>query len=150
MCCALSALAQLGTPPNDEIWYTTTDGKMCRISSPNDFGTTIKNHKYENGLGVIAFNEAVTSIGDHAFWSSTSLQSISIPSGVTSIGPYAFNYCTSLQSISIPSDSKLTSIGEYAFYRCSFQSISIPSGVTSIGANSFYFCSSLQSISIIS
>ncbi|MCQ2075623.1 MAG: leucine-rich repeat domain-containing protein [Bacteroidaceae bacterium] len=147
MCCTVSALAQLGTPPDNEIWYTTTDEKMCRPANTDDFGTTIKSHKYENGLGVIAFDEAVTRIGDHAFWSNTSLQSISIPSGVTSIRADAFNNCTSLQSISFPSDSKLTSIGANAFIYCtSLQSISIPSGVTSIGEYTFVNCASLQSI----
>ena len=147
LCCTVSALAQLGTPPNDEIWYTTTDGNKCNPYKSGVFGATIISNKYENGHGTIKFDGNVTSIGEFAFVDCTSLQSISIPSGVTSIGEYAFSYCGSLQSISIPSDSKLTSIGEDAFYQCeSLQSINIPSGVTSIGRRAFLYCKSLQSI----
>ena len=148
MCCTVSALAQLGTLPNDEIWYTTTDGNKCDPYKSDVFGATIISNEYANGHGTIKFDGNVTSIGASAFWFCKSLQSISIPSGVTSIGAYAFNNCTSLQSISIPSDSKLTSIGESAFIYCeSLQSINIPSGVTSIGRYVFaYGCNKLQSI----
>ena len=149
MCCTVSALAQLGTLPNDEIWYTTTDGNKCDPYKSDVFGATIISNEYANGHGTIKFDGNVTSIGASAFWFCDLLQSISIPSGVTSIGANSFYFCSSLQSISIPSDSKLTSIGANAFYMCDLlQSISIPSGVTSIGASAFYFCQSLQSISI--
>ena len=43
----------------------------------------------------------------------------------------------------------VTSIGEYAFYKCSsLTSVVIPSTVTSIGIYAFYNCSSLTSIEI--
>ncbi len=36
----------------------------------------------------------VTSIGDEAFYSSTSLTSITIPDSITGIGNYALDHCT--------------------------------------------------------
>ena len=87
----------------------------------------------------------VTSIGDYAFGSCTSLTSITIPSSVTSIGDYTFYYCSSLTSIAIP--ESVTSIGSSAFSGCSsLTSITIGEGVTSIGRYAFSYCSSLTEI----
>ena len=91
----------------------------------------------------------VTSIGDYAFRSCSSLTSITIPSSVTSIGDYAFDRCTSLTSVDFGENSLLTSIGDYAFYYCSsLTSITIPEGVTRIRDRTFYRCSNLTSITI--
>ena len=60
--------------------------------------------------------DSVASIGDHAFESCRSLQSVTIPDSVTSIGDSAFDDCTSLQSITIP--DSVTSIGVGAFEDC--------------------------------
>ena len=91
--------------------------------------------------------DSVTSIGDRAFSSCTSLQSIVIPNSVTSIGDSAFRGCESLQSIVIP--ESVTNIGNSAFRGCtSLQSIVIPKSVTSIGDSAFLYCTSLQSIVI--
>ena len=90
---------------------------------------------------------SVTSIGDGAFSSCQSLQSVTIPNSVTNIGDRAFSGCESLQSITIP--NSVTIIGDYAFFGCySLQSITIPNSVTSIGDHAFEHCESLQSITI--
>ena len=76
------------------------------------------------------------------------ITSITIPNSVTSIGNYAFYKCTSLTSITIP--NSVTSIGNCAFYGCSrLTSITIPNSVTSIGSNAFAGCSSLTSITCL-
>ena len=90
---------------------------------------------------------SVTSIGNHAFYLSTTLLSITIPSSVTSIGEYAFYDCYYLKTAVI--SSGVTSIGNYAFYFCSrLESVAIPSSVTSIGNHAFDNCSKLASINI--
>ncbi len=68
----------------------------------------------------------VTSIGNWAFSSCSSLTSVTIPDSVTSIGSWAFSYCSSLTSITIP--DSVTSIGNYAFEYCSkFTKINVSS-----------------------
>ncbi len=90
---------------------------------------------------------SVTSIGEHAFRSCPSLESITIPNSVTSIGEHAFHSCPSLDSITIP--NSVTSIGDYAFYSCdSLTSVTIPNSVTNIGSYAFQHCSSLASVTI--
>ena len=82
--------------------------------------------------------------------------SIKIPSNVesngqtytvTSIGNYAFYRCSSLTSVDIPDG--VTSIGNGAFEIChSLTSIDIPDSVTSIGNYAFSMCSGLTSVDI--
>ena len=70
-----------------------------------------------------------------------------IPSRVTSIGNYAFYGCKGLTSITIP--NSVTSIGSAAFYGCKgLTSITIPDSVTSIGSSAFSGCEGLTSITI--
>ncbi len=89
----------------------------------------------------------VTSIGQYAFSSCTSLTSVTIPKSVTSMGDWAFYYCTSLTSVTIP--SSVTSIGEGAFYDCaSLTKITIPKSVTRIGNEAFSGCTSLTAITV--
>ena len=65
---------------------------------------------------------------------------------VTSIGEWAFFRCSST-SITIP--NSVTSIKEYAFHSCSsLTSIVIPSSITEISEYTFFGCSSLTSITI--
>ena len=70
-----------------------------------------------------------------------------IEDGVTSIGNCAFYYCSFITSITIPNN--ITSIGVKAFEKCSsLTSINIPNGVTIIGSEAFYNCTGLTSLTI--
>ena len=131
---------------SQEIWYTSTDGKIVTPDDSDSFGAGINYNMYEDGQGIITFDRAVTSIGYKAFRACSTLRSIEIPNSVTSIGNRAF-CLSSLQSVTIP--NSVTSIAEYAFSECNLlQSINIPSGVTSIGQYAFFYCNLLQSINI--
>ncbi len=142
----------INAPANNEIWYTSTDGEIVDPSNPCNFvatvfKATIVSNTYENGKGVIKFDQAITNIGLQAFSGCSRLTSITIPNGVTSIEDYAFNDCSSLTSVTIPNG--VTSIGEAAFNDCSsLTSVTIPNGVTSIGEAAFDGCSRLTSVTI--
>ena len=130
------------TIPNNEIWYTSSDGNIVTPYATDVFGANIVSDTYNNGRGVIIFDAPVTSIGADAFACCTSLTSVTIPDSVTEIGYEAFADCSSLTSITIP--DSVTSIGAWAFLRCSsLTSVTIPNSVTSIEEAAFVGCRSL-------
>jgi hypothetical protein len=116
---------------NKQIIIAINDGAFLG----NEIITSIK---FEN-------DSSVTTIGDRAFLSCTSLKSITIPSKVETIGSDAFNRCEALDSITIP--SKVKTIGNNAFNNCILlKSIAIPESVNTIGDDAFNYCTSLTSI----
>ena len=142
--CLMATIATVSaqTPPYNEIWYTTTNGKKLDVYFSN-----MVSNSYNNGRGVLKFQNCVTSIEDEAFAYCSSLKSITIPNSVTWIGDYAFAGCSSITSITIP--NSVTSIGDRAFRNCSsLKNITISESVTSIGYQAFEGCSSLTSITI--
>ncbi|MBE6197525.1 MAG: hypothetical protein E7141_02475 [Rikenellaceae bacterium] len=134
---------------NCKIYYTTPDGKKLfpNTTEPAVFGAILVSNVYEDGQGILTFDDTITSIGNHAFEGCTSLANITVPDSVTSIGEYAFKNCTSLTRVTI--GNSVTSIGEFAFSDCtSLTSITIPDSVTSIGEYAFKNCTSLTSVTI--
>ena len=104
-----------------------------------------------DGLWQDGTTYTVTAIADRGLNSGvfydSGITSVTFPLSLTSIGDYAFERCSGLTSISLP--SSLISIGDYAFERCSgLTSISLPSSLTSIGDYAFDRCSGLTSISL--
>ena len=93
-----------------------------------------------------AFSNPMCNV-TNLYFNGELVTSITIPDGVTSIGNYAFFKCTSLTSITIP--NSVTWIGTYAFCLCdSLTSITIPDSVIGISDYAFYKCTSLISITI--
>ena len=127
--------------PNNEIWYTSSDGNVVNLVDAGGFIVNVVSNTYENGKGVITFDGEVTRIGDAAFPDCSSLTTITIPNSVTHIGTIAFSN-SGLTSIAIP--NSVTSVDNEAFYKCSgLTSINIPDSVTVLGYNIFVGCSSL-------
>ena len=101
-----------------------------------------------NHDGELSYSEAaaVTDIGT-VFQNSeiTSFNELQYFTRLTSIGDYAFFSCSGLTSIEIP--NSVTSIGLESFAGCSgLTSIEIPNSVTSIGDRAFLNCSGLKSV----
>jgi hypothetical protein len=134
--------------PNNEVWYTTTDGEIVNLSSvENNYGNRVSDNVYKDGKGIISFSGGdLKSIGNTAFMSCTNLKSVVIPDCVTHIEPAAFQNCTSLTSINIP-DNVIRI--DAAFLGCSaLTSISIPKNVTQIAQYAFSDCTSLTRVEV--
>ncbi|MBQ9067896.1 MAG: leucine-rich repeat protein, partial [Eggerthellaceae bacterium] len=122
-------------------------------SSKNQTTSSI-NFNYLTGVSKIVFRtnssgkNACQYIGDHVF-RSCSVQSVVNfnKTQISSIGEYAFEKCTALGSISFP--STLRSINTSAFRNCSsLRSVTIPGTVSQIGASAFSGCSGMETLVI--
>ena len=156
-----------GTPPNNEIWYTSTDGN---IVTPNIPIECISN-TYENGFGRIVCANEIGYIKSYAFRGCTTLKSIVLPDSVHPVPQYIgfFRDCSSLEKAVLPSSwgscihnymfsgcgklkeviipESVSRIGSYAFENCSsLETVQVPSGLTDVGTKAFYGCSSVKSV----
>ena len=129
--------------PDNEIWYTSTDGKVVEPYSTTAFGVNIVSNTYTNGKGVISFDGKVTNIGDGAFMCNETISGITIPDSVTKIDNNAFRWCTNLNKVDM--GNNVTHIGNVAFDGCtSLTSVTIPDSVTFIGPSAFLACYNLS------
>ena len=130
---------------NNEIFYTSTDGKIVTPNKSDRFGANITSNTYDDGQGVITFDGEVTKFGDYVFFECDNLETIVIPNSVTSIGQNAFEFCHSLAQVTIPNG--VTTLMNGAFYGCtSLESITIPESVTVIEEWTFADCTMLTSV----
>lgn len=97
-----------------------------------------------NKLETIEFPESLESIGEGCFADCHSLKSVKIPPLLTEIAPRVFDSCFELTNVDF--NSKVSSIGDMAFYYSGLTEINIPSCVKNIGKNAFSGCQKLTSL----
>lgn len=130
--------------PNNQIWYTTTDGNALGKSGGN-----ITSDTYANGKGVIEFNEDLTKITTEMFKNIMTLTSIILPNSITAIQDEAFSGCDKLTTITL--SNQLETISKRAFYGCSsLESITLPESLKNIGEYAFGDCLKLSTIKVLS
>lgn len=130
------------------------EGVTCNVTSIDYY--TFKLCKVTS----VTIPNSVTSIGEEAFKSCSSLKTVTIGNGVTSIGKDAFWACSGLESVYISDlaawckiNFKDTSNPLYCAHRLflngeQVKDLVIPDGVESIGSEVFYRYSGLTSITI--
>lgn len=132
--------------PNNQIWYTSTDGNIVTPYDAEAFGAVILSNTYENGRGVITFDRDLTKLGNYLFY-TCDITSITLPNSITKIGDSAFCACDKLTSINFPNN--LTEIGEYAFSACTnLNNITLPDNLTEIRECTFRYCTKLDNITL--
>lgn len=100
-------------------------------------GKVIKgpSNKFTN-LKTLIISEGVEEISSGAF-DSTLLVELNLPSTLTTIGYSAFANIVQLQTVNIAPNSKLTSIGKWAFNSSGLCNITLPNSLSTIGENAF-------------
>lgn len=101
--------------PANEIWYTSTDGEVIQPSYPESLDATITSNTYEDGKGIIQFDQDLKSIGNFAFTGCTRLASIQLPGALESIGRGAIS-AAAITTVHIP--QSVTSLGNECFSNC--------------------------------
>ena len=142
------------TEIGDEAFYKHFQLKSVEMP---DSVTKIGNKAFYHcsGLSEFPIGEGITEIGSYAYYCVNRPLTLHIPDSVVSIGdnafmmqPYDF-YPSELTTITFGENSKLETIGRYAFFGFTkLTSIDIPSGLTSIGENAFTWGNSLTDIYI--
>lgn len=132
---------------SNEILYISTDGYTIHPKVTAGFGATIVGNTYQDNVGCITFDGAVTALPASAFEGCHTLQNIKLPEGVTTLGDKAFMNCSKLTEITLPNN--LTKIGNSAFTGCMMlEHIALGNNLTSIGDYAFAACNSLKSVDL--
>ena len=140
------------TIPTNQIQYTSSDGNVITpnigyMTEFDAFGANIVSNTYENGVGTITFDGAVSRIGYQSFSNSETLTSITLPDSISTIDFEAFRNCDRLKFVTIP--NSVYGIWDYAFGECdSLVAVNIPASVEYIGSNAFNGCYQLASVEI--
>ena len=97
-----NAAAQSGSVcPNNEIWYTTTDGNVLVLNNNAEFNVSVVSNTYINGKGVIRFDGDLTEIGVKSFYNCSTLSTVHLPKSLKKSGHLAFEECWNLTGVYI-------------------------------------------------
>ena len=145
----IAATGTCGLYGDNIIWQLDSDGTLTLSGEGEmaNYSITKKGPYTKYDFNTVVVSEAVTNIGEWAFYGCSSLESIQFSNSIIRIENYAFDGCSSLKSVQL-SDS-IIHIGNSAFYECSgLENISLPSSLRSIGNYAFYGCVGLEHIDI--
>ncbi len=125
-------------------------GTSTEVSLPLSVGgNTYDIYKYafagRTDITSVTISGGVTAIGENAFDTCLSLETIAIGSAAApTIGKEAFIACESLKNVTLGS---ITTIGDRAFAGCtSMTELTIPATVTAIGDRAFLACEKLAKV----
>ena len=98
-----------------------------------------------SSLHKVTLNEGLISIGESAFYNSSNLVEVILPSSLKEIGYGAFQ-ATGITNINLPED--LETINDCAFASSKLENIIIPNSVKSLGKYVFEYCNNLNSLTL--
>lgn len=155
--------------PNNEIWYTTSDGETISASTGSFGDAVVLSNTYADGKGKIVFDRDLTKIGRNSFMDKLTITNIVLPETLTYIDNNAIRN-TSIISIKIPDavtylgssclsgnqfletaiiGNAVPNIEDYIFENCiSLKEIVIPDSVAQVKYHAFYGCSALERVVI--
>ena len=100
------------------------------------------------GSGDMYDYESCYDVPWYFYSEAAQITSITLSDDMTSIGDYAFYrcYCAITDGITLPDN--ITRIGDYAFYYGAFSSVALPDSLITIGEGAFNYCYRISSITI--
>lgn len=103
----------IGTPPNDEIWYSSS----YKLNTNADNGSNLSSHTFENGKGILKFNSDIQWFDELYGLFNTdsahkSLVDVRLPSSMTEL-VNTFTGCSSLVSASLPANVKYVVVNTF-------------------------------------
>ena len=136
--------------PDNEIWYITTNGLMNGLYDNLDFGADIIEHTYDDGLGVIRFDGAVTKLD---FMRGDFIEKVILPETIEYINgnPFSNSPCLSEISGKLASEDGRCLIlnGKiHSFASAGLEEYTTPEGVDRIGSIAFASMKSLKKLVI--
>ena len=136
--------------PDNEIWYITTNGLMNYLYDNLDFGADIIEHTYDDGLGVIRFDGAVTKLD---FMRGDFIEKVILPETIEYINgnPFSNSPCLSEISGKLASEDGRCLIlnGKiHSFASAGLEEYTTPEGVDRIGSSAFTSLKSLKKLVI--
>ncbi|MBQ3668137.1 MAG: leucine-rich repeat protein [Clostridia bacterium] len=96
-------------------------------------------------LKNVYIGEYVERIGASAFYNCSSLKRVTLPEALTSIGDNAF-FCSGLEELELPQNVRY--IGDLAFSQTHISSVTIPEGVTAFGNDAFSMIGELNHVDL--
>ena len=132
----------------NEIWYTTTDNQPVEyntsLSDVNVVDTENCVAPADNdGVGIIRFESALTTVDEDAFYRKSTLATVSLPETVEVIGFRAFSYCSSLYEIRM---DHVKAIRNSAFEYCKFTELILPPTLKELSQGAFCDCYDLTRV----
>ena len=143
------------------LFYTSSDENIVTPANKEAFGANIVSNTYQNGVGIIAFDREITTIGEDAFNGCNTLTSITISDGITAIGNNAFSDCDKLEKVNISSLSAWCMI-DFANNKANplfhahnlylnnelLTNLVIPNDITEIKKYAFILCYPLENVTV--
>jgi len=165
-------------PPNDEIWYISTDGKKIDLAQAKQMFNTQVDEAQSTyvGFGRIKFVSEIDRISRFAFQDNQKLRMLFIPRSIDNIQPYSFQNCKNLEVVtmtkeleeineyafdgceelrmayieSVGNTSELAEIDAFAFQNCkSLASFTLPASIEYVGSRAFWGCDGMESITLL-
>ncbi len=115
-----------------------------------NFGSNITWELYEEQMKLVLTGSGAMSsqyVSNNTPWYSYRhlIKSVEFDSRITSVGQYAFYNCTNLESVAF--STGITKIEDRAFMGCSsLNDVTLPNSLTTIASNAFRDCTSLEKI----
>ena len=114
-----------------------------KVTSIGDFA-----FQEQSKLRQVTLPKYLKNIGQYAFDGCCNLTSMDLPEMVETIGNYAFKNTVRMSSLHIPFNSRLRSIGNFAFAFSGLRAIDLPQNLSIVNGSAFYGATSMVKINV--